>query len=190
MAGRKLGAVILVGGASARMGENKAAQDWGGRRGVDIVADLARAAGAGLVVTAGADLGLPFVIDPWPRAGPTAGVVAGAAFLQTRGYTHALLLAVDAPTLTRADLAPLVEARDPGAAYEGFPVPAVMALAALPSEAAPAWPLRRLIERAGLASLPAPEASSAHLKGANTVAEHAHLLGEFIARDHGHGGRR
>ena len=68
----KLGAIILVGGASSRMGTDKAAQEWDGRRAVDLIADLARLAGAQFILTAGGDYGLPFVADPERLAGPTA----------------------------------------------------------------------------------------------------------------------
>ena len=171
-----LGAIILVGGASSRMGADKASQDWGGRRAVDRVADLARAVGAEMVITAGGDYGLPFVADPAPLAGPTGGVLAGVRTLKSAGLTRALVLAVDAPTLTFADLAPLLAAPAPGAFYDGHPLPAVTALAPMPLEAPPDWPLRRLVETAGLAALPCPAAIVARLRGANTPAERAALL--------------
>jgi molybdopterin-guanine dinucleotide biosynthesis protein A len=174
-----LGAIILVGGASSRMGADKAAQDWGGRRAVDRVADLARAAGAQTVITAGGDYGLPFVADPAPLAGPVAGVIAAARALKTDGFARALLLAVDAPTLSSADLTPLLAAATPGAAYDGYPLPAVMALAAFPEDAQAAWPLRRLVEAAGLAALPCPPAIARRLRGANTPEERAALLREW-----------
>ena len=63
----KLGVAILTGGASSRMGEDKAAADWLGVRAVDRVAALARALGAVAVVTVGrADHGLPFAADATP----------------------------------------------------------------------------------------------------------------------------
>ena len=37
----RLGALILSGGHSARMGEDKALLDWGGRRAIDLVASTA-----------------------------------------------------------------------------------------------------------------------------------------------------
>ena len=185
---RRLGAVILVGGGASRMGADKADLDWGGRRAVDLTADLACMAGAEFVVTAGRDYGLPFVVDPIPGAGPTAGVLAGAARLATEGCTHALLLAVDAPTLDPSDIAPLLAAPDPGAVFVGFPLPAVAALAALPVTAELAWPLRRLMERAGLATLHPPEKSKPRLRGANTPAERDDLLRAFLERTSRRGG--
>jgi molybdopterin-guanine dinucleotide biosynthesis protein A len=171
----KLGAIILVGGASSRMGTDKAGQDWRGRRAVDLVAELARASGARFVLTAGGDYGLPFVADPVPRSGPASGVLAGAARLASEGMSHALVLAVDAPTLEAGDLAPLLAASDPGAAFAGFPLPMVVAIDALPAEA-PGWPLRRLIEAARLTSIKPPEDMKSRLRGFNTPKERAAAL--------------
>lgn len=147
------------------MGRDKAVLDWDGRRAVDRVADLARAVGAEALVTAGADLGLPWVPDDEAGAGPVGGVLAGA---RTLGTARLLVLAVDAPTVTAEDLAPLLAA---GGCYEGLPVPMVVTAAALPADAAPGWPLRRLAERAGLVSLPVPHGAMARLRGANTPEE-------------------
>ena len=61
----RLGALVLTGGRSSRMGLDKAAQDWGGVRAVDRVFALASATGAEPVLTVGAyDHGLPFAPDP------------------------------------------------------------------------------------------------------------------------------
>jgi molybdopterin-guanine dinucleotide biosynthesis protein A len=174
-----LGAVILVGGASSRMGRDKALLDWGGRRAVDRVADLARAAGARAVMTAGGDYGLAFVADPAPQAGPVAGILAAAPVLRAAGCDRVLLLAVDAPTLRRDDLVPLLAAEPPGAAYAGFPLPAVLSLAALPDDAEAGWPLRRLGERAGLAVLPCPVELERRIRGANTPEERDALLSSW-----------
>jgi molybdopterin-guanine dinucleotide biosynthesis protein A len=170
------GALILTGGGSRRMGRDKAGLDWGGARAVDLVADLARAVGAGQVLTVGADLGLAFVPDPEPGSGPVGGVLAGAVALHKVGLTRALILAVDAPTLTAADLAPLLAAAAPGAAFEGLPLPMVLDLSALPADAQPGWPLRRLVERAGLLATPVMAGTEARLRGANTPEERERLL--------------
>jgi molybdopterin-guanine dinucleotide biosynthesis protein A len=170
------GALILTGGGSRRMGRDKADLDWGGARAVDRVADLARAVGARDVLTVGTDLGLPWVPDPEPGAGPVGGVLAGVAALRRLGLERALILAVDAPTLTAEDLAPLLAAQAPGAAYQGLPLPMVLALSAVPEDAVAGWPLRRLVERAGLVVVDLPVEAEARLRGANTPEERARLL--------------
>lgn len=169
-----LGAIILCGGGSTRMGADKALLDWGGVRAVDRVAALARDAGAAVVLTAGRDYGLPWIADPEPGAGPVGGVLAGAAALRAAGCARALVLAVDAPTLTVDDLAPLLAAQA-GAAFDVSPVPMVLPLAALAQEAQAGWPLRRLVERAGLAVVACPQTARARVLGANTPQERGRL---------------
>jgi molybdopterin-guanine dinucleotide biosynthesis protein A len=171
------GVIILTGGASRRMGADKAALEWDGQRAVDRVAALGAALGAARVLTAGGDHGLEHVDDPTPGSGPVGGVLAGARALAAHGLARALVLAVDAPTVTARDLAPLLAAAEPGAFYEGLPVPMVVTLDALPVEAEAGWPLRRLVERAGLAALACDEAVRLRLRGANTPEERAALSG-------------
>ena len=177
-----LGALILSGGASSRMGLDKGAQDWNGRRAVDRVADLARAAGAMAVLTVGpTDYGLPFVVDDPPLGGPVGGVLAGAETLRRLGVSRALVLAVDAPTLRLGDLALLLEAPPPGAGFEGYPLPMAVDLDALPADARADWPIRRLVEAAGLAAPPCPPSVRDRLRGANTPAERDALLAALTA---------
>lgn len=161
----RLGAIILCGGGSRRMGRDKALLDWDGVRAVDRVVALARAVGAEALVTAGADLGLPWVPDDDTGAGPVGGVLAGARALRCE---RLLVLAVDAPTVTVEDLTPLLAA---GGYYEGLPVPMIVAASAIPADAEAGWPLRRFVERAGLAALPVPDGAMARLRGANTPEE-------------------
>lgn len=169
-----IGAVILVGGASSRMGQDKALLDWSGVRAVDRVAELARALGCKCVLTAGGDYDLPFVLDPSPQAGPVSGIVAAADRLKAEGCERALILAVDAPTLTPDDLAPLLEPAE-GAYYEPYPLPMVLPLGAIDPEARADWPLRRLVERAGLKLFQPTEEIALRLRGANTPEERAAL---------------
>jgi molybdopterin-guanine dinucleotide biosynthesis protein A len=167
-----LGVAILTGGASSRMGEDKAAADWHGQRAVDRVAALAESLRPIAVLTVGhTDYGLPFVADAQPLAGPVGGVLAGAAALAALGCERMLVLAVDAPTLRRADLAPLIAAEPPGAAYARFPLPLVVQIARLPPDAEAGWPLRRLVEASGLAHVSCPPAVALRVRGANTPSE-------------------
>lgn len=170
-----LGAAILVGGGSRRMGRDKALIEWDGRRAVDLVADLARQAGAEMVITAGGDYGLPFVLDRVSGSGPVGGLRAALSVLAGRGAARALVLAVDAPTLRPEWLVALIEGPAPGAAFAGYPLPMTIDVAAAPDLEDDA-PLRRFIDRAGLSILPIPAGAEPHLRGANTPSEHDHLL--------------
>ncbi len=174
------GAVILAGGASRRMGQDKAVLDWNGRRAVDRLAALAAEAGCAWTLTAGADHGLPFVPDP-PGKGPVAGVLAGLEALRGRGLDRALVLAVDAPTLRLDDLRPLLGAPSPGAAYEGLTMPMALDIAAIPRFAAGDWSMFHLIEASRLAVLPIDPAARLRVRGANTPEERAVLLAELRA---------
>src|SRR4051812_31999124 len=94
--------VILTGGASSRMGEDKAALDWGGASAVERLSRLGIALHADPVIPAGpGGYGIPFVTEAPPGGGPVAGIVAAAASLGGR----LLVLAVDAPTIRPDDLA-------------------------------------------------------------------------------------
>lgn len=170
-----LGVIILTGGRSRRMGADKAALDWAGARAVDLLADIARTLGAAAIVSAGArDYGLPIAAENPPGGGPVAGVMAGARALA--GCDRVLVLAVDAPTITADDVAPLLAAPSPGAAYEGLHLPLVVDLAALPAEAGAGWPMGRLVDATGVARLDPPAGAEARLRGANTPAEREDLL--------------
>ena len=175
-----LGAIILVGGASSRMRTDKAAQLWSGRRAVDRLADVARAAGAAVVLTVGArDYGLETVEDEAPGGGPVAGLMAGFAALAACGCDRGLALAVDAPTIRAGDLEPLLTAAAPGAAYAESHFPLVAWLAALPAEAGPHGAVARFIEQTGLHRLEAAPDARARLRGANTPEERARLLADL-----------
>jgi molybdopterin-guanine dinucleotide biosynthesis protein A len=172
---QQLDAIILAGGASRRMGADKASLMWGGVRAVDRVADLARSLGAGRIVTAGPrDFGLPHAPDPAPLSGPVAGVKAGLRWLGADTQL-VLVLAVDAPTLQPRDLAPLIAAGGAGAAFDGFPLPMVVQACCAPTDAEDGWALRRFIAAAGLAWLPPDPAATDRLRGANTPQDYAAL---------------
>lgn len=179
-----LTAIILVGGGSTRMGADKAALIWNGRRAVDRIADVARRAGAEQVLTAGdGDYGLGRIDDPGPDGGPVAGIVAGVAAARAVRSDRVLVLAVDAPTATLGDLRPLLASSPPGAAYEGLNLPLVMDVASAPPDAGPGWAVARFIQVAGLSRIICPPEAAARLRGANTPAERDRLLAALIASE-------
>jgi molybdopterin-guanine dinucleotide biosynthesis protein A len=158
------------------MGEDKAGQIWGSRRAVDYVADLAGALGASRILTIGGpSYGYERVDDQAPQAGPVGGVLAGLDALAD-GPDRVLVLAVDAPTLRPADLAPLLRAPPPGAAFAAYPLPMIFDVATAPRDLSANCSLRRFTEAAGLGTLAVPETLRPHLRGANTPQEREALL--------------
>ena len=91
---------VLTGGASTRMGRDKALVEVDGRPLALIVATALRAAGATRVVAVGGDerhlrrLGLEVVRDDDPGAGPLGGVLTAMRATQT---SHLVVLACDLP---------------------------------------------------------------------------------------------
>ena len=160
------------------MGTDKARLDWNGVSAIDRLVALSRDLGIEMVLTAGANHGLPAVLDANPGEGPCGGILAAALRLRAAGYVRALILAVDAPTVIAADIRALLEARGPGAAYEGLPLPMVIDLAAVPAATAAQWPLKRLVEAAGLVVLACSDQAKPRLRGANTPEERLRLLAD------------
>ena len=72
--------VILAGGQSSRMGQNKALMSLGGKRLVDRVVAVMRTVFHNLLIVTNtpevyADLGLPMVGDVWPEKGSLGGYI-------------------------------------------------------------------------------------------------------------------
>jgi molybdopterin-guanine dinucleotide biosynthesis protein A len=102
--------VILAGGKSSRMGQNKALMSLGGKRLVDRVVEVMRSVfDALLMVTntpdAYADLGMPMVRDVWPDKGSLGGVYSAIYHVAT---PYCLVVACDMPFLQAAILRYLI----------------------------------------------------------------------------------
>lgn len=131
--------LVLAGGASRRMGHDKALLDVDGRRLVHHVAARLSAVCARVLVAPGARRlpGLPWaqVDDLAPGEGPLAGIIGGLAVASTPLLA---VVAVDMPRVDPAVLAVLADAWDGGVAVvpvaAGRPQPlhAVYAVARLP----------------------------------------------------------
>jgi molybdopterin-guanine dinucleotide biosynthesis protein A len=94
----RIGGLLLTGGASSRMGVDKADLRREGRRLADRSASvLAEVCDPVIEIGPGVS-GLDAVREPDPGSGPLAALAAGAAALRDRGHPGALLvLAVDLP---------------------------------------------------------------------------------------------
>ncbi len=109
--GTRVAAAVLAGGASRRMGADKAALVWQGRTWLEHVRSAAGEATGGVAMVVGGGGAEPWrVPDLTPGAGPLAGLAT--AWNHTRA-PWLLLCACDMPQLDGAALAPLVERIDP-----------------------------------------------------------------------------
>jgi molybdopterin-guanine dinucleotide biosynthesis protein A len=93
--------LLLTGGASRRMGSDKALLEVGGRRLVDRAAEVLTAVADPVIEVGPGWSGLPAVREDPPGSGPLAALSAGAAALRAAGHNGAVLvLAVDMPRVS------------------------------------------------------------------------------------------
>ncbi len=93
-----VGGLLLTGGASRRMGEDKALIELGGHRLVDRAAALLTAVADPVIEVGPGWSSLPAVREDPPGTGPLAALSAGAAALRAAGHDGSVLvLAVDMP---------------------------------------------------------------------------------------------
>lgn len=107
--------LLLTGGASRRMGSDKALLEVGGRRLVDRAVAVLSAVADPVVEVGPGWSGLPAVREDPPGTGPLAALGAGAAALRTAGHEGpVLVLAVDMPHVTAGLLRFLAGRPGPG----------------------------------------------------------------------------
>ena len=92
-------AVILVGGKSSRMGQDKALLPYKGKRLVDVVADTIRSAGVSRVYVSGKIADYPSFPDLLSECGPVSGICSCILRL-SMNYKRLLFVPVDMPYLT------------------------------------------------------------------------------------------
>jgi len=102
--------VILAGGKSSRMGQNKALMSLGGKRLVDRVVEVMRSVFNDLLMVTNtpdvyAELGVPMVQDVWPEKGSLGGVYSAIHHVAT---PYCLVVACDMPFLRTAVLRYLI----------------------------------------------------------------------------------
>ena len=122
-------AVILAGGKSSRMGQNKALLPWQGARLVDYVAGVAKEAGIADIYVSGEAGGYSTIPDSLPHQGPVGGICSSIGRLYP-AYEHVLFLPVDMPLLTPGILQILLKQESPGDAryFDGHPIPCFLRL--------------------------------------------------------------
>jgi len=167
--------LILAGGLSSRMGQDKALMEIDGVSMLERTARLLRSMGAGLVVVSGSRPG--GIPDRWPEAGPVGGLASAAEVLPD---AELLVVPVDMPRLDHAVLAPLVEERaQRGTRWAGHPLPMRLtldagtrdALATLMTQAGRDRSVSTLQTRIGTTTLPMDGLDPLLLANCNTPDE-------------------
>lgn len=120
----KLAAVILAGGKSSRMGQDKASLPWQGGQLIDYVASVLNQAGIPQVFASGKIEGYDCIPDAITgHHGPVMGICSSILKLGER-YDRLLFVPVDMPLLSPEAIRQLI--RHPSARFEGNPIPCVL----------------------------------------------------------------
>jgi molybdopterin-guanine dinucleotide biosynthesis protein A len=141
-----VGGAVLTGGASRRMGRDKATLPVAGRPMASTVAAALREAGCVPVLAVGGDhrslapLGLPWTADAVAGIGPAGGLLAALDWFAERRVDTGwvTVVACDLPDLTGSALAPLL-ARVADADAADDEVDVVVAHTSRPQPAVAAW---------------------------------------------------
>lgn len=161
----KVSAIVLAGGYSRRMGQDKAALRLGGKTLLEFTVDKLRSLGMEDILISGwtdCPEGTVYVPDIYPHRGPLSGIHAG---LLAASNPCALILPVDMPLLSEKTLHALIAAHGPKTItiLEESPLPGVFETAAAPIcetlLQGDNYSLRRLLEASGTLSISDPEPS-------------------------------
>lgn len=119
---QSIAGVVLVGGQSSRMGQNKALLNYQGRPLYQHMQGLLRAAGMQHVYLSGSLPEEDCIADHQSYAGPACAVAGVMDYLADQ-HTHALIVPVDMPLLT-AELLRALSTQANACRYEGqiFPL--------------------------------------------------------------------
>jgi len=167
--------LILAGGRSSRMGEDKAMLRIGNEALLERTSRILREAGAQRVAISGARAG--GIADLWPDTGPIGGIASAMRELPDGEW---LVVPVDMPRLGPAVLAPLLADRRAAATHwQRHPLPmrlkmnatARAALEELVSRPGPACSIAALHARLGTVALPLDGLDTRLLVNCNTPDE-------------------
>lgn len=116
--------VILAGGKSSRMGNNKALLPYGGARLIDYIADTMKAISLPIYVSGHIH---PFfcIPDTIANLGPLGGIISSVDFLLTQKIHAAIFVPVDMPLINIIVLSSLINTRhnEDAIFYQDNPLP-------------------------------------------------------------------
>jgi len=160
--------LILAGGRSVRMGQDKAELVWRGRTLLDHARSLLRAAGVTRLHVGGRPQEADGLADSQPHAGPARAILDAAGLLQGR-FDSLLVIPVDMPLLGPDQLTPLLAGPSGQARHwAGQPLPALIPVAPCRAlDDGDIHSIKRLLASLGAEAL-APEGPAAPFSNVNT----------------------
>ncbi len=122
----KIAGIILSGGKSIRMGQNKALLSYKNARLIDFVAKILHDAGIGTIFTSGNVAGFEPIIDKISNKGPVAGICS--SILEIEDFDQVLFCPVDLPLLKSETIKHLLLDRPELVRFEFEPMPFLLKL--------------------------------------------------------------
>lgn len=162
---QKIAGVVLAGGRSSRMGQDKALLPFQGRPMIDHMVDLLHEAGCEDVFISGQRKGYPCISDSAPYQGPA--VAMRHVLQELVGYQGVLFVPVDMPLLTAGFLQQLLIQKK-GAYFDGWPLPACIMN---PCPSSKEISVQGFLADIGLPSIPCPENADRNFMNLNTPDE-------------------
>ena len=165
MGRRDIAGVILAGGRSSRMRQNKALLDYNGQTLLDHMIALLQQSGLKDIYVSGNLKGYWCLPDRTPHEGPACAIHDVLQYLDD--YEGALFVPVDMPLLTPEILEPLLM-KPKGAFYEGCFLPAYITSLC---SGAKASSVRELLGKIGVEQIALPEEFKPFMNNSNTPEE-------------------
>ena len=162
---KNIAGVILAGGRSSRMGQDKALLDYHGKPLLDHMTGLLKQAGLQDIYVSGDFEGYLCIPDRAPYEGPAFAIYDVLKVLKK--YDGVLFVPVDMPLLHVRALRTLLK-QESGAFFEGFPLPAYITK---PCPAKREKSVKDLLKSAGVSSIFLPSELEFCMANTNTPEE-------------------
>lgn len=122
--------LIMAGGQSQRMGEDKATLDFKGRTFIETAWHTLKQLKLDTIFVCGKYPDYPFIPDTVAEAGPACAIMHAVKHETVSISDFIIVLPLDMPCLSTSDLQPLIEAlihtNSESVFYEGYPLPCAL----------------------------------------------------------------
>ena len=167
---RNIAGVVLAGGRSSRMGQNKALLDYQGKPLIEHMMEILKRSGIKKVFISGDVDGYDCFSDPVPFTGPAEAIKS--IIKRLSGYTGYLFVPVDMPLLKPEMLHLLLQQKE-GGYFIDWPLPAFITPPYPESEKKS---VQGLLDDCGIYPVALPDLLSSSMKNANTPQDWAEVI--------------